>query len=1155
MNKIKSIQHVLFVIMKITATQLLLMTILTTLVSAEVLKGQGVLDKRISLDADRLEVKTLLNEIESKAEVAFTYSPKLIKHLPKVTLSVKEAKLSEVLNQIFSPSIEFYLVNEEIVLKATKEEVTGTKIILLNQITGKITDENGDGLPGVNVVVKGSTNGTVSDAFGNYTLEVPGPESVLVFSSVGYATEEAVVGTQSVVNVSLTVDIKTLSEIVVVGYGSQEKGVVTGAVSSVNMDNVRGLPLTNAGQALQGRIAGVQVVQTGGGAPGGAMQVNIRGVGTINGETPLYVIDGIPVQGGRESDKSYSFLNSLNPNDIESIDVLKDASSAAIYGSRASGGVVLITTKRGKEGPVRVNFDAYYGVQNNTKTYDVLDADGYKRYLKELHSQPDGSIPGAFAGDAVPRNTNTDWQKELFKANAPIQNYNLGISGGKENALFSMGLEYFNQDGTIINTAFERYNIRLNSDFKIGKKIKIGETVLLSKTIRNQGNDGGGRRLQEHAIKQSPFVNVYDDTFLGGFGWPDVNEGQDARNPIADQNLVDNYENRYRFWGSLYGQYEIVKGLTYKLQLGMDFSYQDNYTANPEYQQVRRLTQFSSLNKSRSQQISPLIEQFLTYNKKFGRSNLTVMAGFSAQSFTYSSIGASGTKLPVNVYNLSAATDQITISDSFNESALRSLFGRATYSFNDKYLLTANIRRDESSKLFRGNNPTGIFPSVSAGWRVSEESFMSGVDWISNLKVRAGYGEVGNQSSLGNYPVDVNLRTDFFYVLGGQAVQGISQNNLSNPDITWETSKQVDVGIDAEFLNNKIELTLDYYQRTTEDLIWPQQVAPSVGLAAADVNAGEIRNRGIEVAMTYRKREGDFQFDISGNFTTIDNKVISLVNDDLIIKTGSPTDDLTNASWTQVGSSIGSFYGYVNDGIFRNWDEVYDWAFINQAVTGAKDPNGIPIQDPTKRDATTAVTKTAPGDVKWVDVNGDGIVDAKDQVELGNPIPKVIYGLTANARYKGFDFQIFFQGSQGNDIFNAATRWLSDNRQNFNVGAVANNSTAYRDQYTASEPRLVRADPNKNILRNSDRYISDGSYMRIKNLTFGYNLPSATLNRIKASKLRVYASVQNLATFTKYDGLEPEVGSFSSGTGLDAGIDRLLYPQPRTFIFGVQVGF
>lgn len=1031
---------------------------------------------------------------------------------------------------------------------------TAHRLNAVKSFSGEVSDADGNPLIGANVLVKGAIVGTVTDENGHYTIDVPLASNVLIFSYIGFETREITLDQGKELNVVLKTAANQLSEVVVTGYGLQPRETLSGAVASVDMAQVEAVPLTSVEQILQGRVSGVQVIQTGGGAPGGAVQVNIRGVGTINGETPLYVIDGIPVQEGGQNDQGYSFLNNLSPNDIASIDILKDATAAAIYGSRASGGVILITTKRGREGPVAVSWEAYYGNQYRGDTYEVLNADQYTNYLQELHNQPDGDLPTAFTNGATPRNVDTDWQKALFQATAPIQNYNLGISGGSKTAAFSLGFGYFDQDGIMIGSRFSRYSLRANADFTIGKKIKIGETLLLSRTVRGTIRNSGGRRAQEHALKQSPFVPIDDDTFLGGFAHPDVDEGQDARNPVADQFIYDDEQERYRLWASVYSEVELFRGLTYKLQLGLDLGYQDEFKYNPEFQSVRRLTERSSISRKRSQQLNPLLEQYLTYERQADRHYISLMGGFSAQSFTFSQVGGSGEDLPPGVFSLDGATANVLVFDERIETALRSVFGRLQYNFDGKYLLTANIRRDESSKLFRGVK-NGIFPSASLGWNISKERFLKHHPVINELKFRLGYGEVGNQSPLGAHPADVALQTDYYYVIGNQTVQGINQHTLANADISWETSRQLNIGLDGQLWANRIHFNVDYYRKHTLDLIWPQPVPASVGLGPAYVNAGEIRNQGVELGLTYYKQHGNFTFDVNANLTTIDNRVISLVNDDLIIKTGNPTDDLTGVSWTQVGQPIGTFYGYVSDGIFRSWEEVYDHAYINQAITGNANDVGVPVYDTGRRDAETATAHTAPGDIKWRDVNGDGIVNAEDQVPLGSPIPKLIYGFSFNAAYKGFDFQLFLQGAAGNKIFNVARRWLSDNRQNFNVGAEALNATSYRENYTASEPRLVRADPNKNILRSSDRYVYDGSYLRVKNLTIGYRFGETALRGIGAGRFRLYVTAQNLFTFTRYFGLEPEVGSFSSGTSLDAGIDRLIYPQPRSMIFGVQIEF
>ncbi len=994
-------------------------------------------------------------------------------------------------------------------------------------VTGKVTDAaNGEPLVGVSILIPGTSTGTITDLNGMYSIDLPETTETLVFSYTGFATRTITLNGQTIIDVELQSDVAQLEEIVVVGYGTNSRKNITGAVSSVAVEEVEDLPLTSVEQMLQGRVAGVQVTQSGGGKPGGALSVQIRGIGTVGQEPPLYVIDGVPIQAGEGGQLGTSILNSLNPNEIESIDILKDASAAAIYGIRASGGVVLITTKRGKEGPVRISLDAYTGLQSQNQSYDVLNADQYVQYLRDIHSGPDGQLPEAFVNGQPPHDT--DWQDELFET-ASISNINLNLSGGSKNAVFSAGMEYFDQNGTMVGSAFERFSLKLNSDFKLGKRLKIGESLIISKTNTIENGGSGGRRPQEHAIKQAPTVPVLDDSFLGGFGHPDVDEGQDARNPIADAQLLTNENTVYAVLGSIYGELELLRGLTYKIQVGLDFRYGDFFDYNPLFEQVRRLRERSSLNWRRSENFNPIFEQYLTYNRIFGQHNLTVLAGYSSQSFKFTQIGGSGQDLPNNtVISLGATAANNQAVSNQAETSLRSVFGRLNYNFANRYLLTANIRREESSKLFRSGEPVGYFPSVSAAWRVSEEPFLRNNSLISELKIRGGWGQIGNQSTLSNFPTDVNLNTNVFYVIGGEVVQGIAQLNSANPNIQWEVSTTTSLGVDLGLLNNRLTMSFDYYRRVTDDLIWRASVPGSFGFGAPSVNAGEVRNSGVELVLGYTKTQGDFQYSISANLTTINNEMVSLGQDGLTeIITGGITDDLSGVSITRPGEPIGSFYGWETAGIFQSQAEIDAHA----------------EQSPD----------TAPGDFRFVDQNNDGVINGDDRTTIGSPIPDFIYGLTANLNYKGFDLQIFLQGAQGHEIYNAAQRWLEDLRQNFNQGtAVLNRWSGPGSSNTV--PRATRSDPNQN-LRSSDRFVHDGSYLRIKNLTLGYNFPESLTEKLKASRLRAYVSAQNLATITDYFGLEPEVGSLSSGTGLDAGLDRLVYPQPTTVIFGLQLGF
>ncbi|MDR8393578.1 TonB-dependent receptor [Aliifodinibius sp. S!AR15-10] len=1017
-------------------------------------------------------------------------------------------------------------------------------------ISGTVIDgTSGETLPGANVSIQGTQIGASTDADGEYTISDVDPGTyTLVATFIGYqqSTQQVTIASGETVeaNFTLTAAAVDMDELVVVGYGSQTRGDLTGSVGSVNMEEAGNAGGGSIQQSLQGRVSGVQVVQTGGGKPGGAINVNIRGIGTINSESPLYVIDGVPVQGGSSSQTGTGVLNTINPNDIQSIDILKDASAAAIYGSRASGGVVLITTKKGSRGgQVQVNFESSYGTQVQPKRYDVLNAEQYEAYLRDVHSDPNSSgLPANFANGQRPPH-NTDWQDALFRP-APLQNYNLDLSGGGENSTYSIGLGYYDEQGTMVGSEFQRYSLRANTQFDASDNITFGGSVLLSKSDIAQNDAAGGRRSIEHAMKQAPTVPVYDDSFVGGFGWPVTADGQDASNPIATAHLIDNTVERYSVVSSIYGEISFLDHFTYKLQAGLDFQYNDSGTYNDYYQQTRRLDAFSSLNRTRSQNLNPLIEQTLTYDQTFGVHDVSVLAGFSAQSFDYDFVNANGQEMPRNVRSLGAASSQLGVDSGIQESSLRSLFGRVTYSYDNKYLFTGNIRRDESSKLFNATDPVGIFPSVSVGWRVSEEEFLANSDVISNLKLRAGWGQLGNQSVLSNYPTTVSLNTNYFYVLGDTEVQGIGQSQMANRDITWETSIQTDVGVEVGLFNDILSVDLDYYNRTTEDLLWPAQVPESVGLSAPFINAGTVVNQGIEAAVTYQQTFGDLNVNLSGNITTINNEVTSLgANDDLEIipPEADVADDVQDVSLTRVGTPIGQFYGYESNGLFQNWDEVYNHATQNQ------DPDG-------GRNAATASEHTAPGDIRFVDQNGDGAITPEDKTIIGNPIPDFTYGFTASLGYKNFDFNLFLQGNYGNEILNGATKWLQDFRQNFNQGA------AYLDAWTPENTdtdihRVAALDPNSNMSRISDLYVEDGSFLRVKTLTVGYTFPTDLVSQAGANRFRVYATARNLLTLTGYSGLEPEIGSLSTGTARDAGIDRFVYPQAKQFLVGVQLGF
>lgn len=1101
---------------------------------------------KVNLNVKEVSLRTVLAELEEQLEVRFSYSQRVLDSVGKFSAEVNNKELHEVMDSLFSGTEITYLPLDDRYIVLKRREAP--REILQTTITGAVIDaESGETLPGANVSIQGTTRGSSTDEEGVFSIQDIEPGTyTLVASFIGYQSQSQEVtvseGQDAVtVNFELQRSAMALDEMVVVGYGTQQRGQLTGSVSSINMEQSVNAAESSLEQTLQGRVSGVQVVQTGGGKPGGGVSVNIRGIGSINAESPLYVIDGVPIQDNPSGQTGTGILNTLNPNDIQSVDILKDASAAAIYGSRASGGVVLITTKEGSRGPVQVNFESSYGTQIQPERYDVLNAEQYESYLREVHSSSFSSgLPDNFENGERPPH-DVDWQDELFRA-APLQNYNLDISGGGENSTYSLGLGYFDQEGTIVGSSFDRYSLRAKTRFSANDNISFGGSVLLSKSDISQNDQSGGRRSIEHAMKQAPTVPVYDESFAGGFGWPVTADGQDASNPIANAHLIDNSIERYSIVSSAYTEINFLENFTYKLQAGVDFRYSDNTTYNDFYEETRRLPVQSSLGISRDQSLNPLIEQTLTYNKSVAEHDFSVLAGFSAQSFSYNYASASGEEMPRNVRSLSAASAQQSVGSGIQESSLRSLFGRVTYSYDNRYLLTSNIRRDESSKLYNSTDPIGIFPSVSLGWRVSEEQFMENADFITDLKLRAGWGEIGNQSVLSNYPTTTDLNTNYYYVLGGQVVQGIGQQQMANSNITWETSVQTDIGFTAGLLDDKLSLDFDYYIRKTEDLIWRAQVPSSVGLQPPFINGGTVENKGVELAVAYQNTLGDVNINLSGNFTTINNEVLSLgANDQLAIIEGDIANDIEGVSITRVGEPIGQFYGYVTDGIFQNWDEVYSHASQSQDPAGG-------------RDEATAEQFTAPGDIRFADLNGDGVINSEDKTIIGNPIPDFTYGFTADLAYKNFDFNLFLQGNYGNDIYNGAKKWLQDFRQNFNQGAVA--LDAWSEQNTDTDIHRISAlDPNANMSRSNDRFVEDGSYLRIKTMTLGYTINNEFVSQAGVNRLRVYATARNLLTLTGYSGLEPEIGSLSSGTARDAGIDRFVYPQAKQFVFGLQLGF
>ncbi|MDO7848536.1 SusC/RagA family TonB-linked outer membrane protein [Hymenobacter sp. M29] len=1089
-------------------------------------------------------LKSVLEELKATHGIQFFYSDQLVegKSLPaaRPTFSTWQEELQYVLTQsqlrYEKVADNTYVISPVPAAPAQPQAVSGPVVTAAAPIpvSGRVTQANGEGLPGVTVVVKGSTTGTSTDINGNFTLTAP-EGSTLVFSFVGFTTQE-VAATAAPLAVVLRGDTQALNEVVVVGYGTQRREDVTGAIASVTEQEIKTQPVTGLDQAMQGRAAGVQVSQNSG-APGGGVSIRVRGVGTVGNAEPLYVVDGVPFYSDGDGQNG-NYLNLINPSDIASIDILKDASATAIYGSRGANGVVIITTKRGKSGRSNIGFDTYYGVQQVAHKVNLLNASQFAQLSNELLAnggQQVNSVASAGSAATTPDYSNpaalgqgTDWLKEIFRT-APIQNYNLNVNGGSEKTQFSLSGGFFQQDGTIIGSNFKRYSLRLNLDHQLNSRIKIGTSTGLSRTesriVTTDEDTQSG--LVFLAQTQLPTLPVYrTGTFAGPVGR--IQFVGDRSNPVGRAMTLDNHLYRNRLLSSTYAEVEIIKGLRFRTNLGLDASFRENSFFEPSYTWGSIVHPTASLGQGQARELVWLTENTLTYNRTFGENHaLTVLVGQSAQNSQNRYLGGSDNAYPYNTLQaLSSGSGTYSATSGEFGWSLVSYIGRVNYSFADKYLFTGTVRTDGSSR-FGPENKYGVFPSGSVAWRVNQESFLKDVSQVSDLKLRASYGITGNQN-IGLYEYATLLSGTQRYVQGNSIVPGVVPTSLPNPAVQWEPNKQLDFGLDLGLLDNRLVFTADIYDRLTTKMLLSPPVTPSSGyLGAATVNAGQVRNQGLELALNTRNFTGAFTWNTNFNISFTRNKVLELINDRPIISGGILTQSVTR---TAVGQPIGAFFGYVTDGIFQTGDEV--------------------------RTHATQQPGTAAGDIRYKDLNNDGVINDQDRAYIGSPIPKFTAGLTNTFAYKGFDLSVFLYAVYGNKIFNANRIFTEA------MSGAANQTTETLNRWkSAAEPgdgvtpRAVFGDPNINA-RVSDRYIEDGSFLRIKNVSLGYTLPAKWLGttNVHAQSLRLYATAQNLVTFTKYKGFDPEIGSFGQSS-LSTGIDNGAYPVSRVLTLGLNVGF
>lgn len=967
------------------------------------------------------------------------------------------------------------------------------------KITGIVVDEKGESVIGASVSEKGTTSGTATDIDGKFSLEVK-DGAVIVVSYLGFLTQEIIVNDRSDFHIIMKDNTEMLNEVVVVGYGVMRKKDLTGSLASVGAKSLKDKPVANIGEALQGQAAGVQVVNAG--APGSNVSIRIRGLGSINSTDPLLVIDGVPTD---------MPLNALNQNDVETIDILKDASATAIYGSRGANGVVLITTKKGKSGDGIISVSANWGIQDATSVPKMLNASQFASLHNDMMANNNRTQRPDFE-DPTSWGKGTDWTDALLRT-AAMQNYSVSYSGGTDKSNYYVSGSVFDQNGIVINTSYRRYTLQFNNESKVRPWLKFGNNVTLSHDTKKNGDYS-----ILNTLASLPTQSIYNED--GTYSGPGT-EAQyygDLRNPIGTARLNNTTTKGYNVLGNLYGEASLFDKVTYKMTGGIDFKFWDenNFTPKYDWQPIPVVNSYRSEQSNKS--LTYLWDNTLTYMDTFNeKHNLNVMIGSSAQNNTYNYSKASIQGFLSDSNNqLNNGLLDPTVGGSKNEWALLSFFGRVNYSFNDKYLLTATVRRDGTSRITKANR-WGTFPSFSGAWRLSEESFYKRNNILSDIKIRMGYGVTGNQGVLDNYAAVTRLKTSQ-YVFNGTPVSTLYPLVMPNPDIKWETVKQGNIGFDASLFKQRINVTFDAYVKNTTDMLVSMVVPITTGYSdiyTPMINAGKVRNTGWELTVTSQNIKGDFEWNTDFNISYNKNKIIKL-NNNVSIYSGYQQHT--------VGLPVGSFYGWVTNGIFQNWNEVNSYAYQYQG--------------------TDAANGTAPGDIKFLDINNDGVVNDYDRTYIGNPTPAWNFSMTNSFSYRNFDMQVFLQGVAGNDIYNANRVTLEG------MYTVRNQTKKVLNRWTGegtsnSMPRAIYSDPNKNT-RTSTRFIEDGSYLRLKNLTLGYTLPESLIKKASINSLRFYMSAQNLLTLTKYSGFDPEI---------QGGVDNSNYPLTRTISFGVDLKF
>lgn len=1065
---------------------------------------------KITISFTKIPLSEAIKKIQASTSYTFFYDVNKTDLEQRVSLNVTDMQMKDAIRLLLkTTNLMFEINNRQIVLMLKSEKNVGT----LSVIKGTVTDDYGIPIAGVNVIVKGSSVGNVTGQDGTYELRDVPSNGILQFSFIGMETKEVAVSGKMIVNTVLSENAIALTEFVAIGYGTTKKKDLIGAVASVKSENMNVESTTSILKAMQGKMAGVEIVSQGG-EPGADTKVMIRGIGTFNNSSPLYIVDGMYIDN----------INFLNPNDIESVDVLKDASSAAIYGSRAANGVIIVTTKSGGEtqGVPTINMSANIGFQHATKKIDVLNASDWINI-----STASRAAVGLEPLDmAINPQCDTDWQDLIMKTGF-MQNYNLSAQGGAKYFKYYVAGGYTNQEGIIRRTGYERLNLQVKTEFK-KNRFTVGENILVSYDHNTPLPTGTSRvgGIVSAMLLSIPTYTVYDESKEGGFNgpWGDVITLQ---NPVAASDLGQRKNENYKTYVNTYAEVELPFNLKYKLNVNTDLL--GSYTMAYEtiYNTGLNQNNRNKLSERRGQNKNLLVENLLTFDKQFGNHKITALAGYTFQQNKYRLLNGSGAFMPNGIVVLDAATESQAGSNEV-VSSLTSLLGRVFYSYNNKYLLNITYRRDGSSKFLKDYR-YGSFPSFSIGWNISEEAFMKRYDFLDMLKLRASYGVLGNQE-VGDYLFSSDVTSNINYLIDGTTMwNGSFPKTFASPAIKWENTEMTNIGLDVVLFNSKLKFTAEYYIKNTTDILLNVPIPVSTGASNDPLkNAGHIRNKGFEFMIGWDKiASKDLSYSLNLVGSTVKNEVIEMGTGDQVIWSGKPNQSGANTTKSLQGYPIGGFWLIPTDGLFQSEQEVQ-----------AHSKDGKLIQPNAK-----------PGDVRFKDTNNDGIINDEDRVYKGSPFPDLTLGLNASVRWKAFDLSLGLQSSLGAKIYSSMRSDMEDVSKGQNYSA---KSLGYwrPDHTNTTFPRVVWGDPNQNARTDSDRFLENGNYLRITNLQFGYSIPKKLVPFL--SSARVYLNVDNLYTFTKYSGYSPDV---NRGDALSRGVDYYTYPLPRTCVLGLNVSF